>query len=146
MTFIIREPTGRVRFSEDLVLGDRMEVKETVSGVPELRGARHGQLGVSSSVELSDDWDGGRDLYIRCIPSLGLLLTEITLMDASTCVGLRITIRNLGTQKVYLNPKDGTSQSIEGSAGTFTLPAPRVTIQAVHLGGTEYGWEIVAQG
>jgi len=101
----------------------------------------HGQIDVSfGGIELWGGEEDGKDLYIRCLPNFGT--QEIELMDASAYKGLRITIRRMGSQTVYLNPDgDHPGQMIEGSTSTYTMTAARVTIQAV---GSPNGWEIVA--
>ncbi|HWK88638.1 MAG TPA: hypothetical protein VNP72_01535 [Longimicrobium sp.] len=105
----------------------------------------YGQITISQGgVELWGGEEDGKDLYIRCLAGFGT--QEIELMDASAYVGLRITIRRMGSQTVYLNPDgDHPGQMIEGSTNTYSMTASRVTIQAVALGPTTHSWEIVAE-
>ncbi|HEU0300586.1 MAG TPA: hypothetical protein VFR37_14045 [Longimicrobium sp.] len=92
------------------------------------------QGGADLTLSVADELD-----YIRCLAGMGN--QEIALPDASEVVGRRYTIRKLGTQTVYVNAVSG--QTIEGSTATYTLPAEPTTFQAIHFGGTSYGWERV---
>lgn len=81
--------------------------------------------------------------YVRLITS-NVSTVEITLPDASLVLGRRYTFGNVGTADAYLNPADGTSDTVLGSTATYTVvPSAVFTIQAVQIRTSAYGWELV---